>query len=298
MAYAREPEGMDYQGYCVRPPSEANSILLQATLGCSHNKCTFCGTFTGKRFAFKDKAILERDLEFASRHCRRQDRLFIMDGDSLIMPMERWEWLLKLIHEKLPWLTRIGSYANSKGIALKSDEDLKRLKELGLDILYYGVETGHPEVLKRIVKGATPEKLIKQGQRVKQAGMKLSVTVLLGIGGRELSIEHAKATGRVLSAMDPDYVGALSLMIVPGTPLADEYERGDFELPDALEMVGELRAMIAHTDLTDGLFYANHASNYVPIKAHLPQEKEAAVALLDRALQGQVGLKPEWLRAL
>jgi radical SAM superfamily enzyme YgiQ (UPF0313 family) len=298
MDYATEPQGMDYQGMCVRPPSEANSILIQATLGCSHNKCTFCGTFTGKRFAFKDQAILERDLAFASKHCRRQDRVFIMDGDAMIMPMKRWEWLLGRIKSDLPWVTRVGAYANSKSVALKTDDELKRLKELGLDIIYYGVETGHAEVLKRINKGATPEKLIKQGRRMKEAGMKLSVTVLLGIGGRELSLEHAKATGQLLTAMDPDYVGALSLMIVPGTPLADDYEAGRFELPDAMEMIAELRVMIANTDLTNGLFYANHASNYVPIKANLPQDKDAAVALLDKALSGQVGLKPEWLRAL
>ncbi|KMY66091.1 radical SAM protein [Desulfocarbo indianensis] len=298
MDCASEPQGFDYVGFCIRPPSEADSILLQATLGCSHNKCTFCGTYKDKRFAIKDRSILENDLRFAQKHCQRQKRVFVMDGDALIMPMKNWEWLLGQIREKLPWVTRVGAYANSKAVAMKSDEELKRLKELGLSILYYGLESGHPQVLKDITKGAGPEKHITQGQRVKAAGIKLSVTVLLGIGGSERSLEHARETGRVLSGMDPDFVGALTLMLVPGTPLGDAHERGEFSLPDARGMLMELREMIASTNLSGGLFYANHASNYLPIKARLPQDKESALALIDGALQGQVGLKPEWMRAL
>jgi radical SAM superfamily enzyme YgiQ (UPF0313 family) len=298
MDCAQEPQGFDYVGNCIRPPSEAGSILIQATLGCSHNKCDFCGTYQDKRFAIKDREILEQDLEFASKNCRRQNRVFIMDGDALVMPMRHWEWLLGRIREKLPWVERVGAYANSKAVRLKSDEELKRLNELGLGIIYYGLESGHPEVLKRMTKGAGPQTHIEQGQRLKAAGIKVSVTVLLGIGGQQLSLEHARETGRVLSEMDPDYVGALTLMIVPGTPLADRHQRGEFELPDARTMLTELREMIAATDLSDGLFYANHASNYLPIKAHLPDEKQQALELLDSALTGRVGLKPEWMRAL
>lgn len=298
MECSAEPQGFHYEGNCIRPPSEANSILLQATLGCSHNKCTFCGTYADKRFTIKPKSILESDIEFASRYCRRQRRVFIMDGDSLIMPMRNWEWLLGLIREKLPWVTRVGTYANAKGVAMKSDEELSRLRELGLGIIYYGVESGHPQVLKDIQKGSTPEKLITQGRRVKKAGIKLSVTVLLGIGGTEMSLEHARATGKLLSAMDPDYVGALTLMILPDTPLGMDAAQGRFSLPGPMSMLRELREMIASTDLSGGLFYANHASNYVPVKARLPQDKESAIMLLDQALGGEVGLKPEWMRAL
>jgi radical SAM superfamily enzyme YgiQ (UPF0313 family) len=298
MDCASEPTGFHYVGNCIRPPSEADSILIQATIGCSHNKCAFCGTYKDKRFAIKDRAILEQDLAFAQRYCRHQRRVFIMDGDALVMPMRHWEWLLGEIRRRLPWVERVGTYANSKAVALKSDQDLRRLKELGLGIVYYGLESGHPEVLKRVNKGATPEKHITQGRRVKEAGILLSVTVLLGIGGVELSLEHARETGRVLSAMDPDYVGALTLMLIPGTPLCDAYERGEFQLPDPAGMLLELREMIAHTELSDGLFFANHASNYLPIKAHLPQDKAAALALIDQALAGRVGLRPEWLRAL
>lgn len=298
MECSAEPQGFHYVGNCIRPPSEAYSILIQATLGCSHNKCAFCGTYNDKRFAIKDRSILEQDLRFAEKHCRHQNRVFIMDGDALIMPMRHWEWLLGEIKRCLPWVTRVGTYANSKGVALKSDEDLRRLRELGLGIVYYGVESGHPQVLKDIKKGATPEKLITQGRRLKEAGIKLSVTVLLGIGGVQRSLEHARATGRLLSEMDPDYVGALTLILLADTPLGRAAQRGEFVLPDKMGLLAELREMMAHTDLSGGLFYANHASNYVPVKARLPQDKERALALLDAALAGKVQLKPEWMRAL
>ena len=298
MDCASEPMGFHYEGNCIRPPSEAYSILIQATLGCSHNKCAFCGTYDDKRFSIKDRSILEQDLAFAQKHCRRQNRVFIMDGDAMIMPMRHWEWLLGEIQKRLPWVERVGTYANAKSIALKSDEDLKRLKELGMGIVYYGVESGHPQVLKDISKGSTPEKLITQGRRIIQAGMKLSVTVLLGVAGQELSLEHARATGQLLSAMDPHYVGALTLMLIPGTPLGDAAAQVRFKIPSTEGLLRELREMIAHTDLTDGLFFSNHASNYLAVKAHLPQDKEKTLALIDRALAGRVGLKPEWLRAL
>ncbi len=298
MDCASEPTGFDYVGNCIRPPSEAGSILIQATLGCSHNKCAFCGTYSDKRFSIKDQAILERDLLFASKHCQRQRKVFIMDGDALIMPMPRWEWLLGEIRRQLPWVTRVGAYANAKAVAMKSDEELARLKELGLGILYYGVETGHPQVLKDIRKGASPQRLIDQGRRVRAAGMKLSVTVLLGVGGVERSLEHGRATGELLTAMCPDYVGALTLMLIPGTDMGEAYERGEFTLPDAMGMLRELREMIAHTDLQGGWFYANHASNYLPIKARLPQDRQATLELIDGALSGKVELKPEYLRAL
>lgn len=298
MECAAEPQGFDYVGQCIRPPSEADSILIQATLGCSHHKCSFCGTYRDKRFAIKDQAILDSDLRFAQKYCRRQNRLFVMDGDALIMPMPRWEWLLTQIKARLPWVHRVGAYANAKAVSLKSDADLKRLKELGLGILYYGVETGHPQILADISKGSTPEKLIAQGRRVKAAGIRLSVTVLLGIGGVERGLEHARATGQLLSAMDPDFIGALTLMLLPNTPLGQQAHAGKFNLPDTLGMLAELREMIAHTHLSNGLFYANHASNYLPIKARLPQDQERTLALIDAALKGQVGLRPEWMRAL
>ena len=296
--FTDEGEGMHYEGHCIRPPSEAYSILLQVTLGCSHNKCTFCGTFTNKRFTIKDEKIILSDILYASKYMKRQDRVFLMDGDALIIPQKRLMWILDKIKEHLPWVKRVGAYANVKGIRMKTLEDLKELKENGLGILYLGVETGDDEVRKKIVKGSTAAECIEMGRKVMEAGIKLSVTVLLGIAGKEKSLEHAKATGELLSAMDPDYIGALTVMLVPGTPLHEEYERDEFVLPDEFGFLRELREMIYHTNISRGLFFSNHASNYLPIKARLPRGKQDALEQIDRALNGKGELKPEWLRAL
>ncbi|MFC2173548.1 radical SAM protein [Acidobacteriota bacterium] len=291
-------EGMHYEGSVIRPPSEAPSILLQVTVGCSHNRCTFCGTYRDKEFRIKDEDTIVADLTFASRYCKRQDRLFIMDGDGLIMPQERLVWLLDRIKEMLPWVRRVGIYGNAKSVRRKTDEELRILKDKGLGIVYYGVESGDARTLKRVKKGATPGMHIREGRRIREAGIKLSVTVLLGIAGTAHSLEHAKATGELLSEMDPNYVGALTVMIIPGTGLFEEQERGEFEIPDIMGMLRELREMIAHTNLTSGLFFANHASNYLPIKARLPKDKEKTLALIDQALDGEIPLKPEWMRGL
>ncbi len=296
--YGDEGEGMHYEGYCIRPPSEAYSILLQVTLGCSHNKCTFCGTFAEKPFRIKDNDIILSDIKYASKYMKRQDRVFLMDGDALIIPQKRLMWILEKIKEHLPWVKRVGAYANTKGIKMKTPEELKELKENGLGILYLGIESGDDEVREKIRKGSTAAECIEMGKKVIDADIKLSVTVLLGIAGKEKSLEHARATGKLLSAMDPDYIGALTVMFVPGTPLNEAYEKGEFELPDELGMLRELREMIAHTDLSRGLFFSNHASNYLPIKARLPRGKQDALDQIDRALSGNVELKPEYLRAL
>lgn len=293
-----EPDGMHHEGYCIRPPSEADSILLQVTLGCSHNRCTFCGSYADKRFRIKDEAIIESDLRWAARHLAAEDRLFLMDGDALIIPQKRLVRILERIRERLPRVNRVGAYANVKSIRKKSPKELAALRELGLGILYLGVETGDDAVREAIGKGSTAATCIEAGRRVKAAGITLSVTVLLGIAGRERSLEHARATGALLTAMDPDFVGALTVMLIPGTPLYEDWRAGRFILPDERGILRELREMIARTDLSRGYFFANHASNYLPVKAKLPSGKPKALALIDAALRGEVGLKPEWLRAL
>jgi len=298
MEFPVEGEGMHYEGYCIRPPSEANSILLQVTVGCSHNRCTFCGSYKEKRFRIKDDRIILSDILFASKHIRGVERVFLMDGDAVIIPQKRLMWILDRIKEHLPWVRRVGAYANAKSLRKKSLEELIQLKENGLGIIYLGVESGDDEVLKSVNKNATAQNLIDMGRKVREAGIKLSVTVLLGIAGRERSLEHAKATGALLSAMDPNYVGALTVMLIPGTPLYEDYTSGKFQLPTEREFLLELREMIAHTHLTMGLFFSNHASNYLPIRARLPRGKEEALALIDSALRGEIALKPEWMRAL
>jgi radical SAM superfamily enzyme YgiQ (UPF0313 family) len=289
---------MHYEGNIIRPPSEANSILLQVTVGCSRNKCTFCGTYRGERFRIKADSIIMQDIDFAGRYCRQQRRVFLCDGDALIIPHKRLMRILQTIRERLPWVTRIGTYANAKSLDMKSPQELQALKDQGLGIAYMGLETGDDVTLKKINKGASAEYMIAMGKKARAAGIKLSITVLLGIAGRQRSQTHAVETGRVLSAIDPEYVGALSLMLIPGTPLFDEHQAGDFPLLDPKEMLAELRAMIAATNLSRGLFHANHASNYLPIRARMPRDKTSTLELIDQALAGKVGLKPEYLRAL
>ena len=289
---------MHYEGNIIRPPSEANSILLQVTVGCSRNKCTFCGTYAGERFRIKPDSIIMQDIAFAAQYCKRQRRMFLCDGDALIVPQKRLLKILLEIKSQLPWVTRVGAYANAKSLKMKSIDELNTLRESGLGILYMGLETGDDVTLKNINKGAASETMISMGKKARKAGFKLSITVLLGIAGRKRSQIHARETGRVLSAIDPEYVGALSLMLIPGTPLFDDHDAGKFDLIDPPEMLAELRTMIASTNLTRGLFHANHASNYLPIRARLPRDKDATLHLIDQALAGKVGLKPEYLRAL
>jgi radical SAM superfamily enzyme YgiQ (UPF0313 family) len=289
---------MHYEGTIIRPPSEANSILLQVTVGCSRNKCTFCGTYAGERFRIKPGETILEDIAFAAAHCRRQRRVFLCDGDALIIPQARLMRILTAIRDQLPWVTRVGAYANAKSLALKNAGELEELRRHGLGILYMGLETGDDATLTSINKGADSAQMIAMGRKARDAGFKLSITVLLGIAGRERSRTHARETGRVLSAIDPDYVGALSLMLIPGTPLYDDWRAGSFKLIEPPEMLAELRTMIAETHLSQGLFHANHASNYLPIRARLPRDKEATLALIDKALAGGVALKPECMRAL
>ena len=290
---------MKYEGAIFRPPSEADSLILQITVGCSHNRCTFCGSYKEKRFRIKTFEEIREDIDEAAQSGWSFDRVFLADGDALIVPQRRLLEVMVYLREKLPRLRRVGAYANAKGVLKKTAEELRELKESGLGIIYLGVESGDQVVLDRVCKGTTYEKLVQAGRMVKEAGMKLSVTVLLGIGGRERSQEHAIATGRILTEMDPDYVGALSLIIVPGTPLHEEITKGGFALPTPFELIEELRTMIEHTDM-HGLFFSNHASNYLPIKARMPKDKETTLRLIDEVLakRDPALLRPEYFRAL
>ncbi|WP_022663462.1 B12-binding domain-containing radical SAM protein [Paucidesulfovibrio longus] len=289
---------MDYQGRIIRPPSEAESILLQVTTGCSHGKCTFCGAYDGKRFSIKSPETISRDIRYAAAHFQDQRRLFLCDGDALIIPQKRLVALLDEIRAHLPWLTRIGSYANAKAARMKSDEELRELREHGLAMAYMGLESGRDETLRKVRKHGDAAFIVAQGRRLREAGMKLSVTVLLGLAGPDGSLAHARATGEALSAMDPDQAAALTLMLIPGTPLHAEAEAGRFRELTAREALLELREMLAATDLSRGLFLSDHASNRLPLRVRLPKGKNEALARIDAALAGDVTLKPEWLRRL
>jgi len=291
-------DSMDHEGMIIRPPSEAGSILLQVTLGCSHGKCGFCGAYLNKRFDIKSRDRWLADIEFAARNCQKQRRVFLCDGDAMILPQAKLVDILSTIRDRLPWVTRVGTYANAKSLNMKTDEELIELKELGLGIVYMGLESGDDRILKEMNKNGDSAFIVAQGRRVKAVGLKLNVTVINGLGGVDRSLDHARETARALTEMDPDQIGALSLMLVPGTPLHDQFERGQFVLPDAAGMLTEIREMLAGLTLTRGLFLANHASNYLPLKVRLPSGKEAALAEVDEALAGNASLTPESARRL
>lgn len=291
---------MKYEGMIFRPPSEAESLILQVTVGCSYNKCTFCGAYREKNFRIKTFEEIKEDIDEASSYGFSIKRVFLADGDALIIPQRELIRILGYLKTKINRLERVGIYANAKDILNKGTDDLKVLKDLGLGIIYLGLESGHPEVLKRIKKNATVEQMIKAAKIVKEAGILLSVTVILGIGGIEFSEAHAKQTGIVLSDMDPDYVGALSLMVVPGTPIEKEIEERRMILPNPFGLIKELEIMIENSNFTNCFFASNHASNYLPLRVRLPKEKEAALVLIKEVLsKGDLTiLRPEYLRAL
>jgi radical SAM superfamily enzyme YgiQ (UPF0313 family) len=287
-----------YESHVIRPPSEAESILLEVTVGCSHNRCAFCAAYALDRFRIKDDATILADLSWAAEHMTDAHRVFLVNGDALIAPQHRLVAWLRAIREKLPWVTRVGTYANAKAIARKSAGELRELFDLGLKVVHMGLESGDDTTLRAMNKWGNAAEIVEQGRRVREAGPKLFVTVLLGLGGTHRSREHAEATGRALSAMQPDYVGALTLMLVPHTPLHAKSLRGEFTLGSPIEVLRELRTMLEHTDMPRGIFYANHASSYLSLRARMPRDKEDTLRLLDRAIKGEVPLRPEWMRAL
>jgi len=283
----------------IRPPSEAGSLLLQVAVGCSHNKCTFCPTYKGEKFRIKTFDEIEEDILEASGY-GYIERVFLCDGDALIMPMRKLVPVLESINRNIKGVKRIGLYANAKSILRKTPEELLELRNLGVKIAYLGVETGNDEILKKIQKGANAREMVEAGRKIKAAGMTLSVTVLLGIGGKAKSMEHALDTARVLTKMDPDYVGALTVMVVPGTVLHEEQISGRFKLPDKFGFLEELGVMVANSDFTNCFFTSNHASNYLPIRARMPQEKDDTVELIQHVIKSsnKKMLRPEYLRGL
>jgi len=291
---------MKYEGDIIRPPSEAYSLLLQVTVGCSHNQCTFCPSFKDKRFRIKSLEEIIEDLQYASRRFGKVDRLFLCDGDALIIPQKRLLEILKAVQKHLPGVRRIGTYGNAKSILRKTVEELCELQEHGLGIVYLGIETGNEELLRKIRKGATCEQIVEAGRRVKEAGITLSATVLLGIGGTEKSMEHARDTARILTDVDPDFAGVLTVMVVPGTPLDEERKAGAFVLPDTFDLLKELSVILSGARFTNCFFTANHASNYLPIRARMPRDQEKVVGLIDEIVRrGDASmLRPESLRGL
>jgi radical SAM superfamily enzyme YgiQ (UPF0313 family) len=291
---------MRYEGMIFRPPSEADSLILQVTVGCSYNRCTFCGAYQGKSFRVKAFDEVMEDIDEVSAYGVSIPRVFLADGDALAIPQEQLVNILSTLKTKVRGLERVGIYANARDILKKSVDELKELKALNLGIIYLGLESGNPEVLRRIKKNATVDQMIRAAKRVKESGILLSVTVLLGIGGVELSQAHAEDTGKVLSQMDPDFVGALSLMVVPGTPIEQEIKTGRWVLPTPFALIQELETLILHSEFTQCFFASNHASNYLPVRIRMPEEKKEALQKIREVLRRKDPelLRPEYLRGL
>lgn len=285
----------------IRPPSEANSLLLPVTFGCSHNKCTFCGTYTGVKFRIRHLEDIKQDIDrVAKSYSWSLRRVFLEEGDALIAPQHILVGVLKYLGEKFPYLERVGTYATPQSALIKSVDELKELNQLGLKIAYMGVETGDEELLKKINKGVNYNQIVEAGRKIRQAGITLSVTIILGLGGVEGSEKHALATARILSDIDPEFAGALTILLVPGTPLHKDWEEGRFSLISPFQSLEELKLIIANSNFTNCFFTANHASNYLPIKVRLPRQKQEAIRLIDEVLAKKDPslLRPEFIRAL
>jgi len=294
--------GLDLEGQVIRPPAEAESLLLQVTLGCSHNRCAFCPAYKGKRFGFKPTERVREALDFAAANLPDLRRVFLCDGDALILPQQRLEAILRDIRARLPWVTRVNAYANAKALARKTDAELARLRELGLSTVYLGLESGDDAVLRAMDKWGDAAEHLRQAARAKAAGLKLSVTVLLGLAGLggpgSPAQTHARATGRALSAMAPEQASALALMVAPGTPLHERMARGEFIPQDDAGLLRELFWLLSETNLSKGLFFSNHASNPLRLRLRLPRDKQAGLDAVRRAIDGLSPLVPAEYRRL
>ncbi len=290
---------MRYTGKIYRPPSEAYSFILQATLGCSWNHCTYCDMYHDKEFRVRQLDQVLEDIQLASKQLgSATSKVFVADGDSLVMGLEHWIPILEACRAAFPALRQVSAYATARNILDKTPEELSRLRESGLSMLYIGPESGDEQTLQRIAKGASFQDHVEAARKAHAAGIRLSVIFLLGAGGTERSREHASASAALATAMDPEYLAALTLTVIPGTPIHRLQSSNRFVLPDVHGLLEELRIFVAEASPTDAVFRTNHASNYVPIKGRLPRDRQRMLAVLDAALQGRIPLRPEWSRGL
>jgi len=295
----RENDPVRYDEPLFRPPSEADSFILQATLGCSWNACTYCAMYRGKRYTVRPLDEVLADIaEAGARFAEHVRHVFVADGDPLGMAAEHWEPILRALATAFPRLRRVSTYATARNLLEKTPEELQRLRELGLSLLYIGPESGDDATLRRIAKGADAADHVEAARKAREAGLEQSLIFLLGAGGRERSEVHARASGRLATAMDPRFLSTLTLTVIPGTPMARLEDGGRFELPDVRGLLQELRWFVEEARPSAAIFRSNHASNYLPIGGRLPRDREAILAAIDAALAGQVRLRPEWARGL
>jgi len=288
-----------YEGKLYRPPSEADAYILQATIGCSWNACVYCDMYREKRFRVRDLTESLADLAQAGRRFGpRVRKLFVADGDALILPLDAWLSILAAAATVFPKLERVSCYAMARNVLEKSPEELRALREAGLVRLYIGPESGDDVTLRRIAKGSTFDEHVEAAAKAHAAGMEVSVIAMLGVAGLERSSEHAERTAALVTAMNPEFFAALTTTVVPSTPLAQLESRGRFVLPSVAQMFEELRTIVDLARPTRALFRTNHASNYLPLAGVLPDDRGRILATLDAALEGRIALRPESTRGL
>jgi radical SAM superfamily enzyme YgiQ (UPF0313 family) len=291
---------MEYEGSVYRPPSEADSLILQATLGCSYNGCTFCGMYRDKPFRIRPIEELRQEIRWARDHLAGVRKVFLGDGDALVAKVSFLHLILNELREAFSGLRRVSIYASPQSIKIRSVEEMVSLREAGLTLYYLGIESGHDEVLARLNKGVNAEEMIACGRKVGEAGVRLSTMILLGAGGRGLSLQHAAESARVVNAIRPRFVSTLVLTPVPESPLWEEDQKGGFDHLTPVELARELRAFVAALELDGAIFRSNHASNYLSLAGSLPKDKERMLRRLDDALTDPEAapFRPEWMRGL
>lgn len=289
---------MIYDEPLYRPPSEAYSLIFQVTIGCSHNKCSFCAMYKSKKFRIRSKSDIFRDMEEMALRYNKVRRIFLADGDALVLKTQDLKDILQKIRELFPYCERVGIYATPNDILRKSPEELKSLKDHGLGIVYLGIESGSDKILKDINKGADSKDMIEAGRRITNTGIKLSVTLISGLGGKDGWQEHATESARVINAINPDYLGLLTLLIEPGTRMYDMVKEGTFKLLSTEEVALETQMLIRNLELENCIFRSNHASNYFSLAGTLPHDKGKLLEQLDNVLNNIEDYSGEYFRRL
>ena len=282
----------------IRPPSEAESFLLQITTGCSSNNCTFCGAYLDKPFKIKSFKEIEDDIDNGSNLYKAMRRVFLLDGDALVVNNNKLLPVLKKLNEKFSILSRIASYANGYNITIRTQKELGELFEQKLSLIYMGLESGSQDILNLSKKRSTVEEMVDAVNKASECGIKSSVIVLLGLGGKKFSKIHVQETIKALNKMQPRYLSFLSLMLIPGTDLFNQVQRSEFKELNSLEMLKQSYSIIKGLDLRKTIFRSNHASNYLSLAGRFPQDKEDLLSTLRLAINGEVELRPEFLRGL
>lgn len=289
---------MRYFGSVYRPPSEAYSLIIQVTYGCSHNTCAFCSMYKEKRFALRPLDEILEDFRMARQTYRHVDKVFLADGDALVRKASELYIILDTVRELFPECQRVTSYASPASIRIRTDEELRTLREKGLTMVYMGLESGCDEVLKLMRKGHPAAEIIEMGQKVRQNGIALSVTAITGLGGPDLLEQHAVDTARAFNAMNPEYIGMLTLMVEPETPLYDWVHEGKFRLLNQSQVLEETRLLVENLDSPGSVFRMNHASNYLVLKGTLNGDRQAMLRTIDAAEHDLSRLRPESWRGL